>query len=43
MIVVRFMLRSKPDMAEQVMSALKDVISPSRMLEGSSASTSGVI
>jgi quinol monooxygenase YgiN len=34
MIVVRFMVRSKPDMAGQVMPARKDVISPSRMLEG---------
>ena len=34
MLVVRVMVRSKPDTAEQVMSALKDVVSPSRMLDG---------
>lgn len=34
MIVIRFMLRSQPDRAEEVMAALKDVAPPSRALDG---------
>jgi quinol monooxygenase YgiN len=34
MIVVRFKVQSKPDTTEQLMAALKDVIAPSRQLEG---------
>lgn len=34
MIVVRFMVRSQPGKAEDVMAALGDVVSPSRALDG---------
>lgn len=34
MIVIRFMVRCQPGSAEQVMAALKDVVPPSRALDG---------
>ena len=34
MIVVRFKVQSKPDKTEQLMAALRDVIAPSRKIEG---------
>lgn len=34
MIVVRFMVRARPDAAEDVMAALRDVVAPSRELPG---------
>ncbi len=34
MIVIRFMVRCQPGRAEEVMAALKDVVSPSRALDG---------
>ena len=34
MIVVRFKMQCKPERAEQVMAALKEVIAPSRTTEG---------
>lgn len=34
MIVVRFKVQSKPDTTEQLLVALKDVIAPSRQIEG---------
>jgi quinol monooxygenase YgiN len=34
MIVVRFKVQSKPDQTEQLMAALKDVIAPSRQIDG---------
>ena len=34
MIVIRFKVQSKPDKAEQLLAALKDVIAPSRRLDG---------
>ena len=34
MVVVRFKMRCKPERTEQVMAALKEVVAPSRMLEG---------
>jgi len=34
MIVVRFKVQSKPDTTEQLLAALKDVIAPSRQIEG---------
>ncbi|MGH9015021.1 MAG: putative quinol monooxygenase [Acidimicrobiia bacterium] len=34
MIVVRFQVRSQPDKSEQVMAAFKDVIAPSRAVDG---------
>jgi quinol monooxygenase YgiN len=34
MIVVRFKVQSQPDKAEQVLAALRDVIAPSRKLDG---------
>lgn len=34
MIVIRFVVRSQPGRAEDVMAALKDVVAPSRALDG---------
>ncbi len=34
MIVVRFKVKAQPDKAEQLMAALKDVVAPSRQIEG---------
>jgi quinol monooxygenase YgiN len=34
MIVVRFKVQPKPDKTEQLMAALRDVIAPSRQIEG---------
>jgi quinol monooxygenase YgiN len=34
MVVVRFRVQSQPDKTEQVMDALKDVVAPSRGLDG---------
>jgi len=34
MIVIRFMVRSQPGRAEEVMAALQDVVTPSRALDG---------
>ena len=34
MIVVRFKVQSQPDKSEQVMAAFRDMVAPSRMVEG---------
>ena len=34
MIIVRFKVESKPEATEQLLAALKDVIAPSRQIEG---------
>jgi len=34
MVVVRFMVRSQPGKVEDVLAALRDVVSPSRALDG---------